>query len=235
MPSRGAVRSFPPGLRARALFLALVACTPLLSGYVFPPIQVLKRWFRDVPRFVAPLPVRVPVRVQGRAGHLYLDRRGDHALAVEGTARPVAEALWRSLDLLLAPDPEAAAAGLEAAGVDLGRAGYARDTCSEDGVVHTLGARGEGEPDTDQVWFARVPLRPCRVVVAGAAVEVGPPGVGGLPAWFRLATGELLELVGEPVPAVARPAWAVPVPVPLGSSPDAPLGDWRRAFGPAAP
>ncbi|MDF1551711.1 MAG: hypothetical protein P1P84_01555 [Deferrisomatales bacterium] len=232
LPICGSARS------ARGLLLALLFCVPLLSGYVLPSAKVLQRWSRDGQRPTVGLPALVPVRLQGRDGQLYLDQNGNHALAVEGTryaADAGPAALWRMLDLLLAPDEETAVAALEGAGVDLTRAGYARDDCSADGVAHTLGARGEGEAGLHQVWFGRSPLRPCRMRVGGDEVEVGLPGGDGWPAWFRLGGGVLLEVAGAPVPAPSRPSWAVPAVSPFAPDRSAPLGDWRRAFDPSRP
>lgn len=221
-----------PNRRARwGLLLALLAGAPLLSGYVLPPEKVLQRWFHDGSRpRVALLPALLPVRVQGRDGELLLARRGPPALAVESVQRPVAAALTTALELLLATDPEAAAAVLTAAGVDLERAGYARHPGSTDGVAHTLGARGEGERELPQVWFGRTPLTLCRVRLGAEEVEIGPPVADGWPGWLRLADGTLLEVTGAPTPTATRPAWAAPA-APLTSFPSpAPLGDWRGAF-----
>ena len=226
------------GRPARGLFLTLLVCAPLLHGYVLPPDKVLQRWFRDGPRPPVASPALLPVRLQGRDGQLYLDRTGTHALAVDGAlyaAEAGSGALWRALDLLLMPNEETAVADLEASGIDLTRAGYARDACSSDGVSHTLGARGEGEAGFDQVWFSRSPVRLCRVRLAGDEVEIGPPGANGWPAWFRLANGDLLEVAGAPVPALVRPAWAVPSVSPFAPARPAPLGDWRRAFDHSGP
>lgn len=224
--------------RGLFLFLFLCLCVPLLSGYVLPPAKVLQRWARDGSRPAVALPALVPVRLQGRDGQLYLDRAGTHALAVEGTLY-VADvgpgALWRMLDLLLAPDEKTAVAILAGADVDLTRVGYARDACSADGVAHTLGARGEGEAELNQVWFGRTPLRPCRMRLGGGEVEIGPPGANGWPAWFRLGGGALLEVAGAPVPALSRPSWAVPSVSPFAPGRSDPLGDWRRAFDPSRP
>ena len=233
------------GRPARGLFLLLLLCVPLLSGYVLPSQKVLQLWAREGPRPAVVLPALLPVRLQGRDGQLYLNRGGNHALAVEGTlyaadagpgGRGGSQALWRTLDLLLLPDAVTAVAELEAAGVDLTRAGYARDSCSADGVAHTLGARGEGEGGLDQVWFGRSPSRLCRMRLGGDEVEIGPPGAGGWPAWFRLGDGALLEVAGAPVPALARPDWAVRVVSPFTPArSDPPLGDWRRAFDHSRP
>jgi hypothetical protein len=244
MDPSAAVQTRRQGRPARRLLLPLLLCVPLLSGYVLPPDKVLERWFRDGAHPAVVLPALLPVRWQGRDGQLYLDPAGDHALAVEAPPPAVAavpgrggsKALWRSLDLLLAPDEAGAAAVLGAVGVDLTRAGYARDACSSDGVAHTLGARGEGEAGLPQVWFGRTPLRPCRLRLGADEVEIGGPGAGGWPGWFRLADGALLEVAGVPVPALSRPAWAAPSPAPLhpGSGSDS-LGDWRRAFDRSGP
>lgn len=177
-----------------------------------------------------PLPALLPVRVAGHDGQLLLPRNGPPALAIADVPRPVATVLATALQLLQATDPEAAAAVLAAAGVDLERGGYARHPGATDGVAHTLGAHGEGEPELPQAWFARTPLTLCRVLLGGDAVEMGPPGASGWPGWLRLADGTLLEVMGAPTPTATRPAWAAPAESLLNFPPPAPLGDWRGAF-----
>lgn len=224
------------------LALVLLVSVPLLSGYVLPPTKVLLRWVHgrvSLPPVV--LPALLPVSLQGRPGQLYLDRPGSHAAEVDGvlwaldpgaSGRGGHAALWRAVDLLLARDEEAAASGLDGAGIDLQRGGYARDACSSDGIAHTLGARGEGERDSSQVWFARSPLYPCRLRLEGGdEVSMGPPSDAGWPAWFRLDGGAILEVTGPPVPALLRPEWATVRVVPFAPVQPDPMGDWRRAFG----
>lgn len=226
----------------RALSLVLMVSVPLLSGYVLPPAKVLQRWVRDrLARPAVVLPALLPVSLRGNPGQLYLDRPGDHAAQVGGvlwaldpgaSGRGNQAALWRAVDLYLARDVETAASELEAAGIDLQRGGYARDACSSDGVAHTLGARGEGERGSPQVWFARSPLHPCRLRLEGGdEVEMGPPGDTGWPTWFRLDGGVVLEVTGAPVPALLRPEWATVRVAPFAPAQPDPMGDWRRAFG----
>ncbi len=210
----------------------MVACVPALVGFVVPPLKVLDRWCGRADPGLAP-PVAVPVVLDGRVGRLLVSAPGRHALELDGEA--VASdrgpgiddgwtALWRAVDVVAVRPSDRLAAALAAAGVDLARSGYARTARSADGVAHTLGARGEGEPELPQVWFARDPLWPVSVRVGGRVVTVGPPGPGGWPAWFDLPDGRRLDVVGPAVP------WAGPS-VPALPPPYSPLpGNWRRAF-----
>jgi len=201
--------------------VALVA--PILLGYVVPPLKVLERWQRSRPPGGVALPLELPVEAAGSPARLRVTRTG--ADLVGPAASPVGRSVAVAAALFAADGVEGWAAVLEAAGVDTSRAGYARDACSGDGVVLTLGARGEGEPEMPQVWFSRSPLRPCRVILSPAdRVEIGPPGADGWPAWFEGGDGLLLIVTGPPEPVPLGdllPAPGVPAPLPE---------NWRRAF-----
>ena len=201
--------------------VALVA--PLLLGYVVPPLKVLERWERSRPSGGVALPLELPVEVAGSPARLRVTRTG--AKLAGPAAPPVPRSVAVAAALFAADGPEGWAALLSASGVDTSRAGYARDACSLDGVVLTLGARGEGEPEMPQVWFARSPLRPCRVILSpDDRVEIGPPGAGGWPAWFQTGDGLLLVVTGSPEPVPLGDLLPLPgMPAPLPEN-------WRRAF-----
>lgn len=188
-------------------------------------------------------PVQLPVRWGGREGWLYAAGPGAGALSVPGEAAALdagpgaggaSAALWRAVDLFSVDDAGELRASLEASGIDLSRDGYARTDRSEDGVAHTLGARGEGEGGLPQVIFARRPLWPLELRLRGGdRVEVGPPGPSGWPAWLETADGTRLEFTGPPAPAPAPPPWArrPAAAAPPGEG----LPEWRRAFGEPRP
>ncbi len=211
-------------------------------SYVLPAPKVLQRWTRTRSAALAG-PVQLPVRWGGRDGWLYAAGPGASALAVSGEptafdpgpgAGGTFSALWRAVDVFASSNPEELRASLEAAGIDFSRAGYARALRSEDGVAHTVGARGEGEGDLPQVLFSRRPLWPLTVRLHGwESVEVGPPGPGGWPAWLQVADGRRLEFTGPPVDAREAPPWARR---PLDFFPSGEgFPDWRRAFGEPRP
>jgi hypothetical protein len=119
---------------------------------------------------------------------------------------------WHAVDLFWARTADELAAALERAGIDLRRGGYARTNRSTDGVALTLGARGEGEVDLPQIWFAREPLWPTRVFFpASGEAAVGPPGPDGWPSWLLVGDETLIEIVGIPFSAPSPPPWARPI------------------------
>ncbi|MDW7711276.1 MAG: hypothetical protein SCH98_12465 [Deferrisomatales bacterium] len=208
-------------LRALASILALLAAglgaTLPAAAYVVPSDRVLAQWVGARGR--VPGPVLLPVAWGERHGVLYAGGPGGHALALDGepprhdpgpgVSSPLAP-LWRALDLFATASAADLSDVLEAAGVDLGRSGYARSSRSDDGVAFTLGARGETEPTAPQVHFARAPLRALTVRLPGhSELHVGEPGPGGWPTWFALGDEGTLRVLGPPRASTSPPPWAV--------------------------
>ncbi len=164
----------------------------------------------------------MPAEAGGSAGWIRLDEAGRALWAPEGgEAQDLPESVGLALFLFSNTSPEELAAVFQRLGVDLSRTGYARDGCSADGIVVTLGARGEAEPELPQVWFARDPLRPCRVVVPSApSVRIAGRGPGGWPQRLEVSEGPVVYLTGPPeADPGTRPGRVLPLP-----------DDWRRAF-----
>jgi hypothetical protein len=227
------------GALAGALCLVLPA-----AAYVVPSDRVIERWVRS--RGAAAGPVELAVAWGERQGVLYVAGPGRHALALDGhptqfdpgpgEPHPLAH-LWRAADLFAVTSASELEAILEASGLDLRRAGYARSLRSDDGVALTVGARGEGEPSLPQVHFSRSPLRPSMVrLSAWAELGVGGLGPHGWPEWFDLGETGLLRVVAPPRPSPWPPPWAARSLAPLPQAPDllAPPG-WRRNFGGVPP
>lgn len=199
----------------------LAALWPGLTGYLVPPAQTLRRWVRVRPH-APPPPLRVPAETDGSRGWVRLDEAGQARWApAGGEAEDLPESVGVALLLFSDTSPQELAAVFQRLGVDLSRTGYARDGCSADGIVVTLGARGEAEPELPQVWFARKPLRPCRVVLPPApSVRMAGRGPGGWPERLEMSDGPVMHLTGPPeADPGARPERALPLP-----------DDWRRAF-----
>ncbi len=199
----------------------LAVLWPGLTGYLIPPAQMLRRWVR-VRHQAPPPPLRVPAEIDGSAGWVRLDEAGRARwLPAGGEAEELPQPVGLALLLFSDTAAEELAAVLRRLGVDLSRSGYARDGCSADGVVVTLGARGEAEPELPQVWFAREPLRPCRVILPPAPpLRIAGGGPGSWPDRLEVSDGPVIRLSGPPeADPGTRPGRFPPVP-----------DDWRRAF-----
>ncbi len=210
-------------MKRRTVLWVLVALGPLLTGYLVPPGKVLARWAREASVPWDSPPLEISVRWDGTPLRLILHSDGSlRPVSPESPDPGIPPSAGLALLLFSGGDVVSWRSVLEGRKLDLVRSGYARCPGSEDEVCHTLGARGEGEPDLPQVWFTRRPLRPWRVALGPEdRVVVGPPGPAGWPQWLEGPDGRRLEILARPEPTGLGAA-----PAPSPTLPD----DWRKAF-----
>jgi len=226
-----------PVAAALLLFSLFTFCFHSNSyGFVLSSEKILANWIKKKGEIQTPL--EIPILWNYKSGKLYVSTPGKHAIIFNDgtilsdsmTAEDPLAALWRAADLFAANRKEDLDASLAAAGINIEKSGYARTDRSSDGVGHTVGAKGEGDSRTAQILFSRDPFWPCLVRIPGAPpVEIGPLGPYGWPDWFLLGHDNLIQLTGEPAPALIDPPRDESRKESARTLDGLP-SDWRKAF-----
>jgi hypothetical protein len=135
--------------------------------------------------------------------------------------------LWRALDFFSPLEGADLTDILRLSRIDITRRGWIRLDGEGDHLAVTLGAVGESDPASPQVWIDNESHRLVKVRLPdslGGEATVGPSdGVAGWPWWIKLGDGRLLQLMSTPEPFTPQ---TVTVEYEDGTATD-PLGWWR--------